>query len=65
MKYHVVLQRLASEDLEQATAWAARRAPETAIRWLERFHVALQTLALHPERCPLARENGKVDVELR
>ncbi len=65
MKYHVVLQRLATKDLDEATAWALRHAPETATRWFGRFHAALQTLGLHPQRCPLARENGKVDVELR
>ncbi len=65
MRYHVVLQRLAAEDLDEASAWAVQHAPETAARWLQRFHAALQTLSLHPQRCPLARENGKVDIELR
>ena len=44
---------------------ASQRAPQTAARWLERFHCALATLAEHPERCPLARENSKVDLQLR
>jgi hypothetical protein len=40
---------------------AAQNAPETAARWLDRFHVALQTLASNPERCVLAPENEIVD----
>ena len=65
MKYHVVLQRLANNDLDEATTWMLRHAPETATRWLGRFHAALQTLGLHPQRCPLATENAKVRFELR
>lgn len=65
MIYRVVLQRLAAADLDEATAWAARNAPATAARWLGRFQAALQTLDTKPKRCPLARENAKVDLELR
>ena len=65
MKYHIVLQRLAVEDLDDATAWAAQHAPATVARWLERFHLALRTLDSNPQRCPLAREDSKVEIELR
>lgn len=65
MTYRVVLQRLAVHDLDEAFAWAARNAPVTAARWLDRFQAALQTLDTNPQRCPLDRENAKVDVELR
>jgi len=65
MRYRILLQRLATEDLDDATAWAAQHAPTTVARWLERFHAALQTLDANPQRCPLARENAKVEVELR
>ncbi len=65
MTYRVVLQRLAARDLQEAYEWAARRAPRTARRWLERFENALQSLECKPQRCPLARENKKVTVELR
>ncbi len=63
--YRVVLQRLAVADLQEAYEWAARRAPRTAERWLRRFEEALQTLDRNPQRCPLAREHGKVEGELR
>jgi plasmid stabilization system protein ParE len=65
MKYRVVLHRLALEDLESAYEWVARNAPVTAAQWLDRFQDALLTLESFPQRQPLARENRKVDVELR
>jgi plasmid stabilization system protein ParE len=65
MTYAVDLQRLAFEDLREAYRWAAAGAPEAADRWLDRFQASLQTLDHNPERCPFARENGKVEVEIR
>src|SRR5271165_1854923 len=65
MKYRVVLHRFALEDLESAYEWVARNAPVTAAQWLDRFQDALLTLESFPQRQPLARENRKVDVELR
>jgi plasmid stabilization system protein ParE len=65
MSYRVVLQRLAVEDLREAYEWAARAAPRSAARWLERFQIALQSLDERPDRCPFAPENRKVDAELR
>jgi plasmid stabilization system protein ParE len=65
MTFRVVLQRLAIQDLDEAYQWAARNAPRTAARWLDRFQAALATLAENPRRCSLARENAKVDVKLR
>ena len=65
MTYRVVLSRLAVADLREAYSWASRRAPQTAARWLGRFHAAIGTLAENPERCPHARENQKVALDLR
>jgi len=65
VKYRVRLQRLATNDLDDAYTWAARHAPQTAARWLERFRTALETLDANPQRCPLAKEDAKVDIELR
>ena len=65
MTFRVVLQRLAIEDLDDAFAWAARRAPATATRWLDRFQATLQRLDTNPQRCPRAREQRKLDAELR
>ena len=65
MNFRLVVQRLGIEDLREAHAWASQRAPLTADRWLHRFRESLRTLEHDPQRCPLARENGKVDVEVR
>jgi plasmid stabilization system protein ParE len=65
MTYWVVLQRLAKDDLRSAYLWAAKHAPLAAARWLERFEKSLHTLERHPEGCPHARENGKVEFEVR
>lgn len=65
MKYRIVLQRLAAHDLEEAYLWAFGNAPQTAARWLSRFQAALQTLDHNPDRCSLAPENRKLDIELR
>jgi plasmid stabilization system protein ParE len=65
MTFYVVLLRLAVQDLDEAYRWAANRAPQTAERWLNRFHQALESLAENPDRCPRAREKLKVDVDLR
>ena len=65
MIYRIVLQRLAAMDLDEAFAWVAKRAPETAARWLDRFQDVIQALDKNPQRCPLARENAKVHLELR
>ena len=65
MKYRVVVQRLAKQDLWVAYQRAATRAPVTALRWLDRFERALQTLDERPDRCPLAHESAKVAVDVR
>ncbi len=55
MTFRVVIQRLARHDLNEAYRRAARRAPQTARWWLERFQAGLATLkpildvALSPE----------------
>jgi plasmid stabilization system protein ParE len=65
MAYEVRLQPLAENDLDEAYLWAAKRAPDTAVIWLARFHAVLKTLAENPERCGFAPENKKLDKGLR
>jgi plasmid stabilization system protein ParE len=65
MKCRVIIQGPAENDLEEYYLWAARQAPETAARWLNRFHAELQKLADNPQSWPLAPENGKVTREIR
>jgi plasmid stabilization system protein ParE len=65
MTYRVILQRLAIQDLDDAFAWAARRAPATAARRLDRFQATLRRLDANPQRFPRAREHRKVDLDVR
>ena len=65
MLYRVIVQRLARADLKEAYDWAAKRAPQTAARWLDRFEQALQTLEKQPHSRPLARESKGAGVEVR
>ncbi len=64
MTYRVIFQRLAVQDLDDAFVCAARKAPATAARWLDRFQAALQGLDANPQRCPRAREQRMVDTDL-
>jgi plasmid stabilization system protein ParE len=65
VKYRVVIQQLALDELDECYRWAARHAPHTAARWLNRFESELTSLADNPERYALAPENSKVRREIR
>lgn len=65
MNHEVVLLRLAKRDLLQVCEWVSERAPFTARKWIDRFQDALKSLEHFPARCPFAKENGMLDVELR
>ena len=65
MTYRVIIESRAYDDLDKAYERAARHAPQTAYRWLNRFEEALATLSNSPERCLLAPENELVNPEIR
>lgn len=65
MKFRVRLQPAAAQDLEEAYTYAAQQAPEAALRWLNRFEAALQTLHSNPDRCPSAPESRKSGRDLK
>lgn len=65
MNYFVFVTAGAKDDLRHYYQRAATYAPETAVRWLSRFEAALSTLAINPQRCPLAPENDRVEPEIR
>lgn len=65
MRYRVVVTANAKRNLQDYYLHAARCAPLTAARWLERFERALETLALNPQRCSIALENDLVEQEIR
>jgi plasmid stabilization system protein ParE len=65
MTYHVLVTTRAERELNQATDWIAKNAPDTAERWFRGFVKAILTLEENPERCALARENPEFPFELR
>jgi plasmid stabilization system protein ParE len=65
MKYEVVVTAAAKQNLRSAYHWAAERAPQTALIWLDRFEAELHSLESFPERCELAPENSLVEAEIR
>lgn len=65
MSFRILVQKHAWNDLQSAYGLACSRAPVQALKWLERFERALQTLDQRPERCALAREHRKIGLELR
>ena len=60
MTYAVIVTQKAKDDLRHYFAVAAEHAPQTAVRWLNRFEEAFQTLSDNPTRCALAPENDLV-----
>ena len=64
MSHEVVLTDQAESDLRSAYAWYRAASVAAANQWYARILDALASLERNPERCPLARENRKVDIEL-
>jgi plasmid stabilization system protein ParE len=60
-----ILPRAKRQLLEQALWWSQKRSAEQAYRWLEGFEKALASLASHPDRCNLARENDAFEAVIR
>ena len=66
MTCKVILTPRAARELEQAVRWwAEHRSAAQAELWYNEFLQKLVSLEHHPERCPLARENGRFAYEIR
>ena len=66
MSYEVYVTAKADRQLEDAARWwAEHRSVERAERWYDGFVLAIRGLANNPERCPLARENSNMPIEIR
>lgn len=50
MRYQVIIEPPALDDLESCYLWIAERAPETALKWFDGFHAELASLATMPGR---------------
>ena len=66
-RYRVVLDAVASEDINDALQWLTERAPEKVSNWFDTLEQSIHSLETFPERCGIAPENGKWsdDFELR
>jgi len=66
MNFTVLTYRRADNDIRAAVRWTAEnRSPRIARSWLTGLMVAVKSLELNPDRCPLADEAGDLGVELR
>lgn len=66
MSYEVYVTARADRQLEDAARWwAEHRSVEQAERWYDGFLVVIRELENSPDRCPLARENARMPIEIR
>ena len=66
MTHAVVFTRRADRELDEAADWwATHRSVNQATRWYAGFSEALASLAVNPERCPLAPESSRFPYEIR
>jgi plasmid stabilization system protein ParE len=66
MSHEVLVTLRAGEEAQSIHDWwAEHRSREQADRWYEAFWRSILSLERHPERCALARENGRVPDKLR
>lgn len=65
MKYRVIFQPRALQNLEEQYQHIAKQNPRAAANWFNRFVNALGSLTEMPERCGVARESELVGKEIR
>ncbi len=58
MRYKVLLTDRAESDIDSALLWfREQRASDAGKRWFNLLTDRIQTLELHPDRCPVAAES--------
>jgi len=65
MSYRIVIQPRALDNLRAQYRYIAAQSPGIADRWFNRFVAAIESLAQHPQRCPIARESAQLGREIR
>lgn len=65
MTYRVDISEATEAEIDAAYLWISRRSPEWAGRWHAGLLEAIESLAEMPGRCPLARERGYFEQEVR
>ena len=59
MKYRVIIQPPAVNDLDAAYEYVRERAPLSVKPWFDRFLDAIDSLEFMPRRCPVAYTNAR------
>ena len=66
MRYKVLLTDRAESDIDSALLWFRKqRASDAGKRWFNLLTERIQTLELHPDRCPVAAESEYAGAEIR
>ena len=66
MAFHVKISAQAERDAEGILEWLlSEHAGETGLRWFLALDDAIASLAMFPQRCPLAPENLQFPFEVR
>lgn len=65
MTYRVKLTPRAQKDSEELYRWVTHRAPHRGALWYNRLIEAIESLADHPQRCPIAPEGQELHQEIR
>ena len=66
MKYRVVIQPSAAEEIDAAFGHLASHAStNAAVRWFNKLDSRLDTLSRMPRRCPIAPEDRYFEEEIR
>jgi plasmid stabilization system protein ParE len=61
----VVVSDCAERQVIRAYAWIAEQDPVRADHWFRALYAVLRSLEKFPERCPLAPEGRRFDLEVR
>ena len=64
-EFSVLLAPEALSDVRQVVIWIGEQSPLDATKWHNGVMAAIQTLATHPLRCPLAPEDSHFELEIR
>ena len=67
MTDRIVIQPRAERDTREAAGWVLResRSATRALRWAERVRAEIDSLRVHPERCPVDPDTGVHGEEVR
>ena len=65
MKYEVLVQPPALEDIESAYQWLAKQTPTKAVEWYNGLVETILSLERNPERCSIAPESSEFEENIR